>query len=94
MKRIAVILAAMAFGSSAFAAGIDSRTYTCPGLQTLIAANRFVFLNTPGFGDFAVADRSYCSGSDIVQRRTVPTSDYPECPVNYCRPPSESRGPG
>src|SRR5690242_20519834 len=91
MKRFAPIAAAAAiFASSAYAAGIDSRAYTCGGLQAVIAANRFVFINTPGFGDFAVADRSYCSASDIIQRRTVLTSDAAECPVNYCRPPSET----
>jgi hypothetical protein len=92
MKTFAVVVAALGFGSSALAAGVDSRAYNCPGLQALIAVNRFVFINTTGFGDFAVADRSYCSGSDIIQRRTVPTTDTPECIVNYCRPPSESRG--
>ena len=94
MKRFALVLAAMAFGPSALAAGIDSRTYTCPGLQALIAANRFVFINTPGFGDFAVSDHAYCSFSEIIVRRSVPTSDNPECIVNYCKPPSESRGAG
>jgi hypothetical protein len=93
MKKCILIVAAMAFGSAAaFAAGIDSRSYTCPGLQAVIAANRFVFINTPGYGDFAVADRSYCSMSDIIQRRTVPTTDSADCPVNYCRPPAETRG--
>jgi hypothetical protein len=94
MKRFALIIAAMAFMPSAFAAGIDSHAYTCLQLQGLIAASRFVYINNPSFGDFVVADRSYCSFSDTIQRRTVPTIDAPECPVNYCRPPSESRGSG
>lgn len=87
MKGFALVVAAMAFGSSAFAAGVDSRNYTCAGLQSLISANRFVFINNPTFDDFVVVDHSYCSGSgtDIIQRRTVPTSDYPECIVNYCK---------
>jgi hypothetical protein len=87
MKGFTLIMAAMAFGSSAFAAGVDSRTYTCPVLQSLITANHFVFINNPTFDDFVVADHSYCSGSgsDIIQRRTVPTSDNPECVVNYCK---------
>ena len=92
MKRFALVLAAMAFGPSALAAGVDSRAYTCPGLQALIAANRFVFINTPGFDDFVVADQSLCTFSNIMIRRTVPTIDNPECIVNYCRPPSESKG--
>jgi len=94
MKRIALVLAAMAFSPSALAAGIDSRAYTCPQLQGLIATYRFVFINNPNFDDFVVADHSYCSFSNIIIRRTVPTIDTPECPVNYCRPPSESRGSG
>ena len=94
MKRIALVLAAMAFGPSAFAAGIDSRAYTCPQLQGLIATYRFVFINNPNFDDFVVADQSSCTFSNIMIRRTVPTIDTAECPVNYCRPPSESRGSG
>jgi len=91
MKRFALVVAAAAtFAASAFAAGVDSRVYSCGGLQALIAANRFVFLNTPGFGDFVVVDRSFCSASDTIQRRTVATTDAAECPVNYCRPPSET----
>jgi hypothetical protein len=84
MKRFALFVAAMTFGSSASAAGIDSRTYTCAGLQSLIAASRFVFINNPGFGDFAVAGVAYCSGSEFIERRSVPTSDTPECLVDYC----------
>jgi hypothetical protein len=94
MRRVALAIAAMAFGPSAFAAGIDSRAYTCPQLQALVVANRFVFINNPNFDDFVVADHSSCSFSNIIQRRTVPTIDTPECPVNYCKPPSESRGSG
>ena len=93
MKYVALIVAGVAtLGPSALAAGVDTRTYTCAGLQALIATNRFVFINTPGFGDFAVADRSSCTASDIIQRRSVATTDTPECIVNYCKPPSESRG--
>jgi hypothetical protein len=93
MKRVALALAVMALGHSAFAAGIDSRAYSCPQLQGLIATYRFVFINNPNFDDFVVADQSQCSFSQIVIRRTVPTIDNPECIVNYCKPPSESRGP-
>ena len=75
----------MAFSSSALAAGVDSRAYTCSGLQGVIAANRFVFINYPSFMDFVVANASYCSGGEMLQLRSVPTSDNPECTVNYCR---------
>lgn len=90
MKQLAFLAAALAFASSAVAAGVDSRAYSCAGLQTLIAANHFVFLNNPSFGDFVVADASSCSGGEVIQLRTVPTADQPECLVNYCK----SRGGG
>jgi hypothetical protein len=92
MKTLALVVAAMAFSASAFAAGIDSRAYTCGGLKALIVASRYVFINNPNFDDFVVANVSSCSGSEIVQRRSVPTSDTPECPVNYCK--SRSSGTG
>jgi hypothetical protein len=92
MKQIALVIAALAFSPAAFAAGVDSRAYSCPQLQALIGAYRFIFINNPNFDDFVVADASSCSGSQIIQRRSVPTTDNPECIVNYCRPPSESRG--
>src|SRR3954469_26069236 len=69
---------------------IDSRVYTCAALQALIAANRFVFISAPAFGDFVVADAYYCSGNETADLRSVPTSDNPECVVKYCA----SRGGG
>ena len=89
-RRSALIAAAMTLSFSAFAAGVDSRAYTCDGLHALVAANRFVFINYPSFMDFVVANAFYCSGGEVIQLRSVPTSDDPECPVNYCR----SRGGG
>jgi hypothetical protein len=84
----------MAFGSSAFAAGIDSRGYTCAGLHSLIAAKGFVFINNPNFEDFVVANASSCAGSGGIQLqlqlRSVPTTDNPECLLNYC--PSNGGG--
>jgi len=91
---LALILGAMSFGSSAFPAGVDSRTFTCAALNSLIAAQRFVFINNPTFEDFAVADASHCGGgiSLQVQRRGVPTTDNAECVVNYCVPPHDMSG--
>jgi hypothetical protein len=85
-KRLALILGAMALSSSAFAAGIDSRSYTCAALQSLIVTKGFIFISQPDFGDFVVANISYCSrnGATILQRRSVVTADNPECLVNYC----------
>jgi hypothetical protein len=87
LKRLVLILilGVMALSSSAFAAGIDSRTYTCADLQTVITARGFVFISQPAFGDFVVANSYYCGGGESrVQLRSVPTIDRPECPVNYC----------
>ena len=68
----------------AAAAGVDSRAYTCAGLQSLIAARGFVFISQATFGDFVVADRSICSGGQIIETRSVVTSDNAQCLVNYC----------
>jgi hypothetical protein len=72
----------------AYAAGVDSRAYTCAALQSMIAARGFVFISQPAFGDFVVANVSYCSGGggggSILELRSVPTSDSPEYLVNYC----------
>ena len=94
--RLALILGAIAIGSSAWAAGVDSRAYTCPALQALIVAQRFVFINNPTFEDFAVADASYCGGGGSARlvRRSVPTTDTPECLVNYCTITSITPGGG
>ena len=87
---VVFIVAAITFSSSALPAGVDSRAYTCDGLHALVAANRSVFINYPSFMDFVVANASSCSGGEVIQLRSVPTSDNPECLVNYCR----SRGGG
>jgi hypothetical protein len=77
----------MVLSSPAFAAGIDSHTYTCAALQGLVAAKGFIFINNPNFQDFVVANVSYCGGGGAasVRLRSVPTTDNPECLVNYCR---------
>lgn len=85
MKILPLFVGAMALANAAFAAGIDSRVYSCAALQSLVAAQGFVFISQP-FGDFAVANISYCagSGSMLLQRRSVATVDQPECLINYC----------
>ena len=84
MKRIDLVIGLMLCGYSASAAGIDSRVYSCADLHALIAANRFVFISSVVFGDFAVADAYYCSGGQAVDARSVPTLDNPQCPIQYC----------
>lgn len=87
MKKLALIVAAMALSQSALAAGIDSRTISCAELQGLIAARGFIFISQPVFGDFVVSNGSYCQGGGIgtfLQTRSVPTTDNPQCLVKYC----------
>ena len=66
------------------AAGIDSRLDGCTQLHALIAAQGFVFISQPTFGDFVVANASFCGGGDVIETRSVATADQPECLVNYC----------
>jgi hypothetical protein len=84
MTKLSLVLTMTAFSFPAFAAGIDSHAYTCASLHALIAANRFVFIHTISFQDFVVSDASYCGGGEYLQLRSVPTSDNPQCLVNYC----------
>jgi len=81
---LALILGALLISSPAFANGIDSRSYTCTGLQSLIAAHGFVFISQATFGDFVVANSSWCTGGDVVETRSVATSDNAACLVSYC----------
>jgi hypothetical protein len=84
MSRLGLIaIGTLALNASAFAAGIDSRSYTCANLHGLIGVQGFVFISQP-FGDFVVASGYYCSGGQVLQLRSVPTLDNPQCPVNYC----------
>jgi hypothetical protein len=91
MKKFVVVAAVVAFGSSAFAAGIESRTFTCGGLHALIGSKGYVYIGAP-FQGFAVADANVCSGNERLEVHSVTTSDSPECVVRYCesRPEQES----
>ena len=91
-KLLAFAISLVAFGSAAYSAGIDSRIYTCRDLQAVIAARGFVFISQPAFGDFVVASASFCGGGDYAQSRSVPTTDNPDCPVNYCAAFTSSEG--
>ena len=84
-RLIFAVGAAFALAFPAYAAGIDSRAYTCSDLHSLIATQRFVFISQVTFGDFVVVNASYCGGGEIFEIRSVATRDLPECPVNYCR---------
>lgn len=91
MKKFLVFLAVPLCASAAHAAGIDSRAYSCGALHALLARQGFVFIGNPDFQDFVLADGFPCSGGDRPQVRSVPTTDNPECTVNYCIP---AMGPG
>jgi|SRR5579862_5852 len=92
VKLLVFAIGLVAFGSAAYSAGIDSRVYACRDLQALIAARGFVFISQPAFGDFVVASASFCGGGDYLQSRSVPTTDNPDCPVNYCAAFTSSEG--
>ena len=83
MKKFVIAAAVVAFGSSAFAAGVDSRAYTCGGLHALIAQRGFIYIGIP-FQNFAVSGANFCSGNERLESRSVATSDNPLCPVPYC----------
>jgi hypothetical protein len=84
MKTIVFIIIGVILGTTAHAAGIDSRSYSCAALHTLITSSGFLFISQPAFGDFVVAGPYYCSGGQVLRLRSVPTLDRPECTVNYC----------
>lgn len=83
MKKIVIAATAVAFGSPAVAAGIDSRAYTCDGLHALIAARGFVYIGIP-FQGYVVSGVNFCSGDERLEPRGVATSDNPACTVPYC----------
>ena len=91
MNKLLFVLAATLCASPALAAGINSHAYSCGELHALVAARGFVFIGNPDFQDFVVSRAQGCGGDYYIQVRSVPTSDDPECPVNYCIP---SNGPG
>ena len=84
MKRFVFIASgAILLSASASAAGIDSRTLPCANLQSLVATQGFVFISQP-FGDFVVSSGYYCGGGEVLELRSVPTTDNPQCLVNHC----------
>ena len=90
MKKLVIIAATLAFGSSAFAEGINSRAYACGGLHALIAARGFIYIEIP-FQGFVVSGANFCGGNERLEPRGMATSDDPQCTVPYCeyRPSQE-----
>jgi hypothetical protein len=91
VRRLALALGAAVISTVASAAGIDSQSYTCGDLQTLIASRGFVFISQATFGDFVVASVSYCPGGSVLQTRSVATRDNAQCLVDYCVSPAFGR---
>jgi hypothetical protein len=91
IKRLALIVGAMALSTAASAAGINSGAYTCTDLHAVIIARGFIFINNLNFQDIVVADASLCGGGEQLQLLSVPTADRAECPVNYCGSPRGNR---
>ena len=83
MKKFVIAAVVAALASPAFAAGIDSRAYTCSGLHALIGQRGFVYIGIP-FQGFAVSGTNFCSGNERLESRSVVTSDNLQCPVPFC----------
>jgi hypothetical protein len=83
MKHLVIAASVAVLGSSALAAGIDSRAYSCGGLHALIAQQGFVYIGVP-FQGFVVSGARFCSGNERLESRSVATSDNPQCPVPFC----------
>jgi hypothetical protein len=92
IRGLAGVLFVLALNSQVLAAGVDPRAYTCDELHSVIATRGYVFLSQPAFGDFVVASVSDCPGGAVIQLRSVPTRDNPECIINYCRGPGSMGG--
>ena len=91
IKRLVLVVSAVALSCPAFAAGINSLTYTCADLQALIIARGYIYIGNPNFQDFVVANPSLCSGGEQRLLQSLPTTDRAECPVNYCGPARGNR---
>ena len=84
MQKFMIATVVAVFGSSAFAAGIDSRAYTCSQLHELIAAKGFVYIGIPYQG-FVVSGANFCAGDERLEPGSVATSDNPQCTVPVCQ---------
>jgi hypothetical protein len=88
MKKLAFLLAFMAFATSAQA---QQRPFTprltCGQAQRIVFANGAVVMSTGTYTyDRYVRDRSYCEINETTELAFVPTRDTPHCPVGYrCR---------
>jgi hypothetical protein len=95
MRKFAIAAAVAAFGSSAFAAGVDPQAYRCGDIHALIAARGFVYIGAP-FQGFAVANANSCAADERLEPRSVATLDNRDCVVPYCesRPTQENNWRG
>jgi hypothetical protein len=88
MKKLALVLAATAFVTSAQA---QQRPFTpnlpCRQAQQIVLANGAAVLSTGTYTyDRFVRDRSFCEINEYIEPVWVPTRDTPQCPIGYrCR---------
>ena len=54
-------------------------------------ARGYIFINNSNFQDFVVANASLSGGGEQAVLLSVPTTDRPQCPVNYCVPARGNR---
>lgn len=88
MRRVALVLVALSFASSALA---QSRPFTpsmtCNQARGIVFSRGAVVLGTGTYTyDRYVRDSSFCEFNETTKPAFVPTRDTPQCPVGYvCR---------
>jgi hypothetical protein len=88
MKRIALVLVALAYTSSALAQSRPSTPgMTCNQARGIVFSRGAVVLGTGTYTyDRYVRDRTFCEFNETIEPGFVPTRDTPQCPVGYlCR---------
>jgi hypothetical protein len=88
MKRIALVLVALAYTSSALAQSRPSTpSMTCNQARRIVFSRGAIVLGTGTYTyDRYVRDRTFCEFNETIEPGFVPTRDTPQCPVGYlCR---------
>ncbi|MGO4523532.1 hypothetical protein AB4097_01575 [Microvirga sp. 2MCAF35] len=88
MRRVALVLIALSFASSALAQNRPfTPSMTCDQARGLVYSRGAVVLGTGTYTyDRYVRDRSFCEINETTDPRYVPTRDTPQCFVGYvCR---------
>jgi hypothetical protein len=88
MRRVALVLIALSFASSAVAQNRPfTPSMTCDQTRGLVYARGAVVLGTGTYTyDRYVRDQSFCEINETIDPRYIPTRDTPQCFVGYvCR---------